>query len=820
MGMQGNQFYRQVVEYAQDSILVLALDGLILEANAAARKLYGYSADEFRELRITQLHSQEDSVNVPTLTQLAQQNGFLYCTRHVKKDGSTFPVEISSHRFDAEGMPLLVNIVRDIVDVVEAERGHRQREKELLQTHRQLNAAYEELETTHEELTGAYEELAASEEELRMHLEALSSKEIMIQSQNDLLKALQKTTLELMQQLDVDSLLEDVLRRATRLAGTKHGFVYKLDERKEVFRRISAVGLYKKDLGREIPIDQGIVGLVYKTAKPVIINDYAGFLPSSPASFPNHNLKAVLQIPLFLNGRLEGTIGLSYVESGRKFAEEELAILEQFASIASVALKHAQLMSSYQQEIKNKEAVLQAFHRVQNDNQAMINALPDHLFILNREGRFLDFRTQRQDLYAPPELFIGHTLQELFPPDIAVRAMKCIACIALPSDLQILEYELVMNGEKAYYEARFVACGTQKVMAMVRDVTEQVRLRQELEHLSLHDALTGIYNRAFFEEQLKHFDLLRDVTVGLLICDLDGLKLINDSLGHDAGDKLLQAVAHILQSVFRDGDVIARIGGDEFAVLLSFKAGNALPYHRDRLQQCIAAHNEAHQKLPISLSTGFARKRDGMDMRAVFKEADNNMYREKLHQQSSARSAIVRALMQALEARDFITEGHVDRLREMMQSFAVGLGLSKTEIADACLLAQFHDIGKVGIPDHVLFKPGSLTEEEWAIMRQHCEIGNRIARSAPDLSPIADWILKHHEWWNGKGYPLGLSGDDIPLPCRMLAIADAFDAMISDRPYRKALSASAALTEIERCAGSQFDPCLAGVFVQLYRKEI
>ena len=643
---------------------------------------------------------------------------------------------------------------------------------------------------------------------------------VRIQRQNDLLQALQQTTLELMQQLDVTSLLGDVLRRATRLVGTKHGFIYKLDETKKVFRRISAVGLYRKDLGREIPIDQGIVGLVYKAVKPVIINDYSAFLPSSPASFPNNELKAVLQIPLFLDGCLEGTIGLAYVQSGRKFADEEVAILEQFAAIASVALKHAQLMTSYQQEIQDKEAVLQTLHRVQDDNNAMINALPDHLFILDRKGRFLDFRSQRQDLYTPPELFIGHTLQELFPPEIADKAMKCITYVTSPSDLQFLEYDLIINNETAYYEARFVACGTHKVMAMVRNVTEQVRLRQELEHLSLHDALTGIYNRAFFEEQMKHFDLLRDTTIGLLVCDLDGLKLINDSLGHDAGDRMLQAVANILQSVFRDGDIVARIGGDEFAVLLEFKNGEgALQGYRDRLQRRIAAHNEAHQELPISLSTGFAQKRDGVDMRAVYKEADNSMYREKLHQQSSARSAIVRALMQALEARDFITEGHVDRLREIMQIFATGLSLSNTEIADACLLAQFHDIGKVGIPDYVLFKPGPLNEEEWEIMRQHCEIGNRIARSAPDLAPIADWVLKHHEWWNGKGYPLGVAGDDIPLPCRMLAIADAFDAMISDRPYRKAMSVSQALTEIERCAGTQFDPYLAGVFLQIHRTE-
>ena len=142
--------------------------------------------------------------------------------------------------------------------------------------------------------------------------------------------------------------------------------------------------------------------------------------------------------------------------------------------------------------------------------------------------------------------------------------------------------------------------------------------------------------------------------------------------------------------------------------------------------------------------------------------------------------------------------------------------MSAEKIADLRLFAQFHDIGKVGIPDSILLKPGPLTSEEKTEMQRHSEIGHRIAQSAPDLAPIADWVLKHHEWWNGQGYPLGLAGEEIPLECRMLAIADAYDAMTSDRPYRQALSHAEALREIQDCAGSQFDPQLVGQFISLY----
>lgn len=169
--------------------------------------------------------------------------------------------------------------------------------------------------------------------------------------------------------------------------------------------------------------------------------------------------------------------------------------------------------------------------------------------------------------------------------------------------------------------------------------------------------------------------------------------------------------------------------------------------------------------------------------------------------------------MAALEARDFITEGHADRLKHLAGTLGRAMGLSEAILANVRLLAQFHDIGKVGIPDRILFKPGPLTPEERREMQRHSEIGHRIALSSPVLAPIADLILKHHEWWDGNGYPLKLKGKDIPLECRILAIVDAYDAMTSDRPYRKAMPRDEALRELFRCAGTQFDPYLVQKFI-------
>ncbi|MFO7875560.1 MAG: HD domain-containing phosphohydrolase [Desulfovermiculus sp.] len=190
----------------------------------------------------------------------------------------------------------------------------------------------------------------------------------------------------------------------------------------------------------------------------------------------------------------------------------------------------------------------------------------------------------------------------------------------------------------------------------------------------------------------------------------------------------------------------------------------------------------------MSLSIGVAcAKESNGDLLDVFKQADDLMYRDKLHRDITSRSQIMKGLMAALEERDFITSGHAHRLEDLCFNLGREMGLSASQLSDLNLLAQVHDLGKVGIPDYILFKPGPLTEEEWQIMRQHPEKGYRIALATTDLAGVDGLILRHHERWDGRGYPLGLKKEDIPIESRILAIADAFDAMNSDRPYRKAM---------------------------------
>lgn len=348
---------------------------------------------------------------------------------------------------------------------------------------------------------------------------------------------------------------------------------------------------------------------------------------------------------------------------------------------------------------------------------------------------------------------------------------------------------------------------------------EHRKLQERLTYLSIHDPLTGLYNRTYFSCELDRLAQPQFAPVGIIVGDLDGLKLINDTWGHQRGDSLLIAAADIFRKVCPESTVITRIGGDEFVLLLPLATLAALEKLSHSITQAVDNYNQTsalEEGLVLSISLGFAlAETSPANLQEVFRAADNNMYREKLHRSQSNRSAIVQTAMKLLEARDFITEGHGDRLQVLVARLGSALGLPENRVNDLKLLAQFHDIGKVGIPDSILFKPGKLTPEEFNEMKRHSEIGYRIAQASPDLSIIAEYILKHHEWWNGSGYPMGLAGDAIPLECRILSIADAYDAMTSDRPYRQALSHEQAAAELRRFAGIQFDPQLIEKFITL-----
>lgn len=529
-------------------------------------------------------------------------------------------------------------------------------------------------------------------------------------------------------------------------------------------------------------------------------------------------VKAVKRVLCGKTGRFEGMYqSLNIDKSGLMKADFSPITLEDGSIDGGVVIIED---ITRRQRVEDELLLQKAYFQQLFDNS------PEGIVMLDRKDRIV--RTnggfERLFQYKAKEVK-GRNINELIVPDNLMNEASFLSKKAIAGEVvqketlrkrkdgslinvSTLAYPIVVNN---------VLKG---IYVIYSDITERKQSEDRLKYLSLHDPLTGLFNRTYFEQEMRRYASGRYNPVGLIICDVDGLKIINDTLGHDAGDLLLIEASRVIKSSFRESDVVARIGGDEFAVLLPNSPGFVVERAHYRIKCSIDRYNELKPGIPLSISIGFASNDETMsEMSDLFKEADNNMYREKLHRSQSARSAIVQTLMKALEARDFITEGHADRLKNLVSDMAQFLGLSERSITDLRLLAQFHDIGKVGIPDRILFKADVLTQEEIVEMRRHCEIGHRIAQAAPDLIPIADWILKHHEWWNGQGYPLGLKGEEIPLACRILAIADAYDAMTSNRPYRKAMNSNHAINELLRCAGTQFDPVLVQSFLNVKKNS-
>ncbi len=419
------------------------------------------------------------------------------------------------------------------------------------------------------------------------------------------------------------------------------------------------------------------------------------------------------------------------------------------------------------------------------------------------------------------EEFMGMNYRKLYSdPDTVFQTFHRVFITGQPETGFTLEM-IKKNGETVYGELsisliRDKSGRVNGFRGLARDITERIKFEQKLKFLSMHDQLTGLYNRAFFEEELSRLSQSREYPIALITADLDDLKLINDSLGHNAGDLLLKAVAGILRKSIRGEDILARVGGDEFAVILSKTDEAEAEKIAARIREMVEEYNLNHKEMPLGLSIGVAVAANRhKSLHEVFHHADDLMYRDKLYRSTRARNKSVQALLAALDERDYITQGHALRLESLCRMMGERIQLSSRQLADLALLAQVHDLGKVGIPDNILFKEGPLSEEEWAIMRLHPEKGYRIAITSSDLSSVADLILKHHEKWDGSGYPIQLQGEEIPVECRILSIIDAFDAMTNDRPYKKAISREEALEEIKKCAGYHFDPELVKVFLSI-----
>ncbi|HOF03558.1 MAG TPA: diguanylate cyclase [Atribacterota bacterium] len=346
------------------------------------------------------------------------------------------------------------------------------------------------------------------------------------------------------------------------------------------------------------------------------------------------------------------------------------------------------------------------------------------------------------------------------------------------------------------------------------DITSRKEYEDKIKYLSFHDKLTGLYNRAYFEEELQRLSHSRNLPISIIIGDVNNLKMINDTFGHQHGDQLLTNIAAILKSGFRKSDIISRWGGDEFSVILPHTSKEKGIDIINRIKE--VCRQKSTLTLPLSISMGIATKEHApKNIYAVLREAEGEMYRQKILDRQVADSAIVESLAKALQQKKYETEEYRKNFIGCAIKFGNFLELEKKELDELKLLATICDIGKIALSEEIIFKKGWLNKEDWEEIKKHPEIGYRIARSTPELINIADAILHHHEFWDGKGYPHGIQGENIPLLSRVIHIVKAYQAMTSERPYRAALTKDKAIQELRKGQGSQFDPKLTDKFIAM-----
>lgn len=368
---------------------------------------------------------------------------------------------------------------------------------------------------------------------------------------------------------------------------------------------------------------------------------------------------------------------------------------------------------------------------------------------------------------------------------------------------EIRSTEIVINGRNVMH-------------LLIRDITKRLELEQKLEYLSYHDQLTGLYNRRFFEEELKRIDVKRNLPISIVFADVNGLKLINDSFGHKIGDELLKSVASILTQSCREDEIIARLGGDEFTIILQNTGLEEAEQVVNRMRLIV----EATEIKGISLSVSFGidtKLHVHDDMKDIMKRAEDAMYRVKLFEGPSMRSKMIKVIIQTLYEKNPREKEHSERVSVLSHALGRAVGVSEERLKELESMAYLHDIGKIAIDESILNKPSALTEQEYEEVKKHPEIGYRILNTSDEFTELSYYILCHHERWDGTGYPKGLTEASIPLFARIIAIADAYDAMTSERPYRKPLAVTDALDEISKYAGTQFDPHLAKLFVKNIR---
>ena len=441
----------------------------------------------------------------------------------------------------------------------------------------------------------------------------------------------------------------------------------------------------------------------------------------------------------------------------------------------------------------------------------IIDNMGDGVFILSPENKVVSFNNSAGIMFKiGSDNIIGKDILRVVP-DINISEM-------LSRDKSSKYVKIEDNGRTSYYSISTSNIKDfQDIMigkyVIFRDYTDKVKSEEEIEYLGYHDNLTGLYNRAYFEREIKNMDTPVRLPLSIVVGGVNGLRIVNEAFGRKKGDLILTILAKIFEKSVRKDSVVCRWGEDKFIFIFPKTFQEEAEKIIERIRKKIVNYKKA--EVPLSMALGSATKEyPSENIGDIIIEAESNMFKRKLIEGGSVASSIIASLERTLSEKSHETEQHAKRMDNFARTLGKNIGLTENILNNLSLLASLHDIGKVAITEEILLKKLKLTEEEWEAIKKHPVIGSNIVKSTRQIAHISEGILHHHEWWNGAGYPSGLKGEEIPIESRIISIVDAYDVMRNGRPYKKKMSKIEAIEELRRCSGTQFDTELVEIFIK------
>jgi diguanylate cyclase (GGDEF)-like protein/PAS domain S-box-containing protein len=833
---------RSVFDSVGDPLFLLdQKTGAILDVNDAACRIYGYSRNEMLELRIMDISAESKE----TRKALDKFLAFVPVRYHKKKDGSKFPVEITASLIDLNGRKVITTSMRDITERMLSEKALRKSEEKFSKAFHS-GAVLMSISTVEDgriiDVNDAF-----------LKTLGFSRGEVIGKTSNDLGIFVDKgQRAELKKIFDEKGRVSNLEVLVKGRDGIVHTGIFTIDpidigEKTCWLTNMTDITERKKAEAVLIESERRYRNLFMSSRDAVLILEPPSWNFTSCNISTLKIFKVKSEAELFSYGLVK--LFAEFQPDGQNSGEKAREIIdvtlrkgsnffewvykrpngEEF--IAEVMLSKVEyggkvLLQATLRDITERK---KAYDLLQTERERLANVIEG-----TNVGTW-EWNIQKKEiiLNAPGDEFIGYKLAEISPIN-----MKTWEGFIHPDDIKNANMELskVFAKEIDYFDVEvrlkhkdgnwvwqqdkgkvisWTTEGKPHMMSgMYIDITERKKTEEEIIHLSFHDYLTGLYNRRFFEEELKRLDTDRQLPLSFIMGDLNSLKIINDVFGHNEGDRLLKETAEVLKTVCRSDDILARWGGDEFVILLPKTSISESEEIVLRIKK--ECEKTKSQRLPVSIALGVATKeKAGQDIQSIVMDAESNMYKNKLAQKESLTSSIIFALEQALFEKSSETKEHTDRMHEMAIKLGKSIKLPAHLLDELSLLASLHDIGKVAIPEKILLKKGKLTEKEWNIIKRHPEIGFNIAQSSPQIAHIAKSILSCHENFDGSGYPMGLKEQEIPVISRIILIVDAYDVMTSGRVYKEAMSKEEAIAELKRCAGTQFDPELIEKFVEI-----